>query len=382
MKLDSTITCLKAFGRKALVGTKCGKLIILDINLKSQPILKFGNEYQLSRKGITSIRLRKLDNSIHVIVCFDENKFIRGKLCKNNLEMHEDLHRDHLVHDARYVKGSTTPEPLTIGLREEDSELCIQHEKAGKIRSLFPYKGREILPPKILDISERGMIFVDYENGLVSLRDSSDSTVVINSSIGNSLTNNKGGIGLLIPNGPGYSIIYAGAKLKELNITAFLPHKALSAKFDWHPREDRGENYISSIDYHKDSIVLGLRCSIIVFKLDSKSSMPRKPDKLCEALREYHENRSSMEKAESEDKSDSESTELQESQASDSEIDELQESQASEFGNKSFESGLESTRPQLSNAQLTAALKDVDRCYDNLQAVVKEIKEILKNRPV
>lgn len=192
------------------------------------------------------------------------------------------------------------------------------------------------------------MILVDGR-GRICLRDSSDSTVDTDSAIGNSLEGNTGGVGLLIPNPIGHSIVYAGAKFEELNIASFLPRKALSAKFNWDTKGDPVKNFISSIDYHEGSVVLGLRRSVIVFKLDSETSAPTEPDKLRKALQEYQKNRSAIEKEctldhdtsdtqmksaskfrnESEDtsniqtesESELESTESQDNQASDSEMD-------------------------------------------------------------
>lgn len=227
-------------------------------------------------------------------------------------------------------------------------ESCIQHERVGEIRSILDRQGRAILPCQVLDVSERGMILVDGR-GRICLRDSSDSTVDTDSAIGNSLEGNTGGVGLLIPNPIGHSIVYAGAKFEELNIASFLPRKALSAKFNWDTKGDPVKNFISSIDYHEGSVVLGLRRSVIVFKLDSETSAPTEPDKLRKALQEYQKNRSAIEKEctldhdtsdtqmksaskfrnESEDtsniqtesESELESTESQDNQASDSEMD-------------------------------------------------------------
>jgi len=298
LKLDGindSSTCLKAFNDKALVGTTNGNLIILDTEMA----LVIVDRHELSERAITSIRLFEEQ----ITVYFNQNEFISGELNGDKLVNKRKHHRYHLVHDARYVKDSPSDELLTLGSRKIGTkiEACIQHRKVGGIRSISDNKGpwaSKSFAPQILDVSDEGMILMVNRDGLIHLRNSSDSTINAQYDIGNSLKNNEGGIGLVIPNNVGHSIFYAGAKYEELNIASFTPGEVLSGKFNWEPEGDGGRNFISSIDHHERFIVLGLRRSIIVFKLNAKRSAPKEADELHEALQEYHEDGRSTEEAE------------------------------------------------------------------------------------
>lgn len=254
--------------------------------------------YPLSRYGVTSIRLDE-GNIIRATICFNEKEYIIGKFDKDEF-IYEIILKNHMITDARYVEDKF----LTLSTQGESSKTkivaCIQDLKGDRTsRSIFPKRQYDRLKPRISDVSVKGVVLSINPDGLVHLRDSNNSTFDYELTIGMRYANNQGSIGLLIPRKVGHSIIFAGARYKELNITNVAPELGrISDIFDWEPERNDRKNSISSIDYYKDFIVLGLRRSVIVFKLDSERGAPKEPDKLREVLQEYHKDGSSTEEAE------------------------------------------------------------------------------------
>ena len=241
--------------------------------------------YKLFDSPITSIRVFNGD-AIKVTICSNKNTFIDGKLQGCEL-VPTEIPRDLLVQDARYVANGESHNLLTVGFQQWNPTACMQDETMTKNRPIYENENQSLVP-LILDISEEGLILADNQDGLIYLRHSADESVKFESHIGNSLENNYGGVGLLIPSKVGHSIFYAGQKYAELNVVSFTPGSSFSELFLWQSDFDGDRNFISSIDHYQDHIVLGSQRSIILFSLGANSS-PREPQKLCRALEETAE---------------------------------------------------------------------------------------------
>jgi len=290
-----SITYLKAFEGGALVGTECGTLYILDTETQSTLVER--RSQKLSDHAITSIRLFK-GKRIKATVCFNDNNFLSGKISGYKF-IYKSLPQDYQVQEAQYIGNWTTHKLLTFGTQVKPFETrlkaCIQDEEVDQARYVFNKEEYRLIQPRVLDVSAKGVIYLIDKGGLIYLWDSRYGIMDYTGSIGNSL-NNGGGIGLLIPNELGHSILYAGGSYDELNITSFRAGRSLS-KFNWEPNRDGRGKLISSIDYYENFIVLGLRHSIIIFKLGCEGSTPTEADKLHQALQEYYEDDSSTEEA-------------------------------------------------------------------------------------
>jgi len=239
--------------------------------------------YKLFNSPITSIRVFNSD-AIKVTICSNKNTFIDSKLQGYKL-VQTEIPRDLLVQDARYVANGESHNLLTVGFQQWNPTACIQDETMTKNRPIYE---NQSLVPEILDISEEGLILADNQDGLIYLRHSTNESVKFESYIGNSLENNYGGVRLLIPSKVGHSIFYAGQKYAELNVVSFTPGSSFSELFLWQSNFNSDRNFISSIDYYQDHIVLGSQRSIILFSLGA-NSLPREPQELCRALEETAE---------------------------------------------------------------------------------------------
>lgn len=350
--------------------------------------LVIGSTYQLSDHVITSIRLFE-GRTTRATVSFNQDTFISGELDGNRFT-YIHFGRDHLVHDARYVK-STSRELISLGPRKDGTGACMSgYGDRGGFSSIDKPSGK-FHTPQILDISDRGMILITDGDGIFYIWDSSTKSMTHASENGDPF---KDDIAILIPNEFGQITIFAGAKRLNIRFMArFMARRSnrKSPKFDWEPERHDGENSISSIDYHKNCIVLGLRRSVIIFKLDSERSMPKEPDKLRQVLGEYLEGGSSTEKVkcatlddDTQDGNASESGKRSEdtSYTKFRQVirEHLERGSSSEDTLDEFESQLKAAQDSNAGDGEDPKFREIDRLFKERRIFAEEIRRYSRNR--
>ena len=372
LDLDDTITCLKAFEGKAFIGTKSGELIIFNTQIENNR-LEFNELDRRSYENeITSIRLYKKDsivniNSIvNIIVCFDKTRFIHGKFVRDKLRNLQTLYRHHLVHDAQYVTNGNFSEYLSVGLHNRlNPGIYIQRREEEQIEHISTGSGAQIL-----DISDKGKILIDSGYGDLYLRDSTDY------SLNTAYNNHKGlvdygsGLGALISSSVGCCIVYAGNNFKDLIITNC---STSSPTFFWGLDEKHVKSSISSIDSYENSIILGLRESFIVFKIDVEKSAPMEPNTLLDTL---HKHQKYIPYTESTSESENES----EGTVDDTHMMSESESESTESSHSGTDHASDLNGLQDSRAKLIEVFEDIYRKGKDIKFLSKVGLQLLGNK--
>lgn len=259
------ITSLATINGINLVGTRSGFLIVYS----HLPSVHGFKEYKISQHPISCISLyRRRD--ITVTICFNQKDFIQGELIGREFLNIRTIRRTFFVQTARYIIQNRTSNLLSIGYNDQ-RRLYIHDDNTKKTRPLVK-DSVDLSGGSILDCSKEGYILFDDADGLIYLQDIL-SKKIRKHIIGNSLENNDGGHGCLVPYDSGLSIFYAGTKYPELAIANYMQQNIvrvfLKQVFLWQGESEQGwseQGFISSISCYRNQVVLGLRHSVIIFQ--------------------------------------------------------------------------------------------------------------------